>query len=86
MDSSEVKVKKDVINEAIELFSVLRKNRKKSVNVVKVMNELRNDSFDVQNDIERGNLLRGIVNWSDAARSLGIRLLCSLHSNTLFKT
>ena len=55
MDSSEVEVKKDVINEAIELFNVLRKNRKKSVNAVK-------DSFDVQNDMERGNLLGGIVN------------------------
>ena len=62
MDSSKIEVKKDVINEAIELFNVLRKNRKKSVNDVK-------DSFDVQNDMERGNLLGGIVNWSDAARS-----------------
>ena len=63
MDSSKIEVKKDVINEAIELFNVLRKNRKKSVNAVK-------DSFDVQNDMERGNLLGGIVNWSDAARSV----------------
>ena len=63
MDSSKIEVKKDVINEAIELFNVLRKNRKKSVNDVK-------DSFDVQNDMERGNLLGGIVNWSDAARSV----------------
>ena len=61
MDSSKIEVKKDVINEAIELFNVLRKNRKKSVNDVK-------DSFDVQNDMERGNLLGSIVNWSDAAR------------------
>ena len=52
MDSSEVKVKKDVINEAIELFNVLRKNRKKSVNEVKV----KKDSFDVQDNIEQGNL------------------------------
>ena len=63
MDSSKIEVKKDVINEAIELFNVLRKNRKKSVNDVK-------DSFDVQNDMERGNLLGGIVNWSVAARSV----------------
>jgi hypothetical protein len=69
MDSSKVEVKKDVINEAIELINVLRKNRKKSVNEVKVKKELMNESFDVQNNIERGNLLRGIVNWSDAARS-----------------
>ena len=68
MDSSKVEVKKDVINEAIALFNVLRKNRKKSVNEVKVKKELMNDSFDVQNNIERGNLLRGIVNWSGAAR------------------
>ena len=52
MDSSEVKVKKDVINEAIELFNVLRKNRKKSVNEVKVKKELMNDSFNVQNSTE----------------------------------
>ena len=58
MDSSKIEVKKDVINEAIELFNVLRKNRKKSLNDVK-------DSLDVQNDMERGNLLGGIVNWSD---------------------
>ena len=62
MDSSKIEVKKDVINEAIELFNVLRKNRKKSVNAVK-------DSFDVQNDMERGNLLGGIVNWSTLCRS-----------------
>ena len=70
MDSSKVEVKKDVINEAIELFNVLRKNRKKSVNEVKVKKELMNDSFDVQNNIEQGNLLRGIINWSDAAQSV----------------
>ena len=52
MDSSEIKVKKDVINEAIELFNVLRKNRKKSVNEVKVKKELMNDSFNVQNGTE----------------------------------
>ena len=63
MDSSKIEVKKDVINEAIELFNVLRKNRKKSVNDVK-------DSFDVQNYMERGNFLGGIVNSSDAARSV----------------
>ena len=52
MDSSEVEVKKDVINEAMELFNVLRKNRKKSVNEVKVIKELMNDSFNVQNGTE----------------------------------
>ena len=52
MDSSKVAVKKDVINEAIELFNVLRKNRKKSVNEVNIKKELMNDSFNVQNSTE----------------------------------
>ena len=53
MDSSKVKVKKDVINEAMELINVLRKNRKKSVeNEVKVRKELKNSNFDVQNSNE----------------------------------
>ena len=50
MDSSKVELKKDVINEAMELLNVLRKNRKKSVN--KVKKELMNDSFNVQNSTE----------------------------------
>ena len=53
MDSSKVELKKDVINEAMELLNVLRKNRKKSVeNEVKVNKELMNDSIDVQNGTE----------------------------------
>ena len=53
MDSSKVEDKKDVINEAMELINVLRKNRKKSVeNEVTVKKELMNDRFDVQNSTE----------------------------------
>ena len=59
MDSSSAEVRKDVMNEALELFKVLRKKRKKSVNESQVKKEMMDNSVAVQN---QGNLLLGIEN------------------------